>query len=182
MKKTNIKELTMIGLCAALMAVFSQISIPLPSGVPITLQPFAVVLICVLLEGKLGSLSILTFILIGAVGMPVFANFHSGFSALLGPTGGFLTGFIFMALIIGTFAKSNKKKLIFAGAYLGLAIDYLIGVLQLSLVLNLSISEALIIGCYPYILKDLALTAAAVIIALKIKPVIKTELSKVVKP
>lgn len=181
MKKYNIKELTMIGLCAALMAVFSQISIPLPSGVPITLQPFAVVLISVLLEEKLGTLSILTFILIGAIGMPVFANFNSGFSAILGPTGGFLTGFLIMSFIIGAFSKSKNKKLIFIGAYLGLLANYVIGVLQLSFVLNVNIPEALIIGCYPYILKDLILSAVAVVIALKIKPIIRKELIKVVK-
>lgn len=181
MKKHNIKELTMIGLCAALMSVFSQISIPLPSGVPITLQPFAVVLLSILLEEKLGTLSILTFILIGAIGMPVFANFNSGFSAILGPTGGFLTGFLIMSFIIGTFSKSKNKKLIFIGAYLGLLANYVIGVLQLSFVLNVNIPEALIIGCYPYILKDLILSAVAVVIALKIKPIIKKELIKVVK-
>ncbi len=181
MKKSNIKELTMIGLCAALMAVFSQISIPLPSGVPITLQPFAVVLISVLLEEKLGTLSILIFIFIGAIGMPVFANFNSGFSAIIGPTGGFLTGFLIMAFIIGAFSKSKNKKLIFTGAYLGLLTNYIVGVLQLSFVLNVNIPEALIIGCYPYILKDLILTAVAVVIALKIKPIIKKEFTKVIK-
>lgn len=181
MKKSNIKELTMIGLCAALMAVFSQISIPLPSGVPITLQPFAVVLICVLLEERLGTLSILTFILIGAIGLPVYANFNSGFSAILGPTGGFLTGFLIMAFIVGLFSKSKNKKLIFIGAYLGLFTDYVVGVLQLALVLNMGIAEALVIGCYPYIIKDLILTAVAVVIALKIKPLIKRELTKVIK-
>ena len=180
MKKYTIKELTTIGLCSALLAVFSQISIPLPSGVPISLQPFAVVLISVLLERKLGTLSILTFLLIGAIGIPVFANFNYGFSAILGPTGGFLTGFLIMAFVIGSFAKSRNKKIIFTGAYLGLICDYIFGVLQLSLVLKVSIPEALIIGCYPYILKDLILTAVAVIIALKIKPTIKKELSKVV--
>lgn len=181
MKKSNIKELTMIGLCAALMAVFSQISIPLPSGVPITLQPFAVVLICILLEERLGTFSILTFILIGAIGLPVYANFNSGFSAILGPTGGFLTGFLIMAFIVGLFSKSKNKKLIFTGAYLGLIADYVVGVLQLALVLNVSIAEALVIGCYPYIIKDLILTAVAVVIALKIKPLIKKELTKVIK-
>lgn len=181
MKRSNIKELTIIGLCAALMAVISQISIPLPSGVPITLQPFAVVLISVILEKKLGSLSILTFILIGTIGMPVFANFQSGFSALLGPTGGFLSGFLLMAFTIGAFARSKNKTLIFIGAYLGLFFDYIIGILQLSWVLNLSIPEALVIGCYPYILKDLVLTAVAVIIALRIKPSLNKELSKVIR-
>lgn len=181
MIKSNIKELTLIGLCAALMAVFSQIAIPLPSGVPITLQPFAVVLICVLLEEKLGTLSILTFILIGTIGIPVFANFHSGFSAILGPTGGFLTGFLVMAFIIGSFAKSNNKTFTFIGAYIGLAVDYILGILQLSVILNVGISEALVIGCYPYIIKDLILTALAVVIGFKIKPNIKKEMNKVLK-
>ncbi len=181
MKNTNIKELTIVGLCAALMAIFSQISIPLPSGVPITLQPFAVVLISVILEQKLGTLSILIFILIGAIGMPVFANFNSGFSAILGPTGGFLTGFLIMSYIVGSSSKSKSKAIIFLGAYLGLAIDYLVGVGQLSVVANLTIPQALVAGCYPYIVKDIILTAVAVTIGLKIKPIVTKELHKVIK-
>lgn len=180
MKHTNIKELTIVGLCAALMAIFSQISIPLPSGVPITLQPFTVVLISVILEQKLGTLSILTFILIGAIGMPVFANFNSGFSTILGPTGGFLTGFLLMSFFIGFSSKSKSKSIIFIGAYLGLALDYLVGVGQLSVVANLTIPESLVAGCYPYIVKDIILTAVAVIIALKIKPLVTKELHKVI--
>ena len=178
MQKFDIKELTIVSLCAALMAVFSQIAIPLPSGVPITLQPFAVVLIGVILEQKLGTISLLIFLLLGAIGLPVYANFSAGLSALIGPTGGFLSGFLFMVFIIGLFAKSKSKKLIFIGAYLGLFLDYVIGVLQLSIVLNVSIPEALAIGCYPYIIKDLLLTAVAVIIGLKIKPIITKDLKK----
>lgn len=181
MKNINIKEMTIIGLCAAILAILSQISIPLPSGVPISFQPFAIVLISVILNEKISTLSILTYLLIGAIGMPVYANFHSGFSAILGPTGGFLIGFLFMAFIIGLFSKSKSKLIVFTGAYLGLALDYLIGVIQLAFLLKVSISEALVIGCYPYIVKDLILTALAVIIGLRIKPIISNELNKAFK-
>lgn len=181
MRQSNIKELTVIGLCAALMSIFSQISIPLPSGVPITLQPFAVVLISILLEEKLGTLSILTFILIGTLGLPVFSNFHSGFSAIVGPTGGFITGFLAMAYIVGLSSKSKSKIIIFIGTYLGIAVVYLVGVSQLSIVNKLTIPEALVAGCYPYILKDIILTSVAVILGLKIKPLVTKELQKVIK-
>lgn len=181
MKNINIKEITMIGLCAAILSILSQISIPLPSGVPISFQPFAVVLISVILNKKIGTLAVLTYLLIGAIGMPVYSNFHSGFSYILGPTGGFLIGFLFMAFIIGLFSRSKSKLIVFIGAYIGLALDYLIGIIQLAFVLKVSIPEALVIGCYPYIVKDLILIAVAVIIALRIKPIISKELNKVVK-
>lgn len=174
----SIKELTLVGMGAALMSIFSQISIPLPIGVPITLQAFAVVVIAVVLEQKLATLSLLIFTLVGSIGVPVFANFNQGVRVLLGPTGGYIIGFILMAFVIGYASKSNTKWKIFIGTYIALMLAYVVGVAQLSVVANLTLSQALAGGFYPFIIKDLVAVGLAVMIALPIKKTVKKELAR----
>lgn len=95
--KITTKDIVGVGMFAAVLAVLSQISIPMPSGVPITLQTFAVALAGVVLAWKLGTASVLVYILLGAVGVPVFAGFTGGAQALVNYTGGFIWGFLGMA-------------------------------------------------------------------------------------
>ena len=90
-------DLAYIAICAALIVICSWISIP--TAVPFTLQTFAVFASLGLLGGKKGTLSVLVFLILGAIGLPVFANFGGGLGVLLGSTGGYLIGFIFMGLI-----------------------------------------------------------------------------------
>ena len=92
------KDLAYIGVFTALMAVCSWISIP--TTVPFTLQTMGVFLAAGILGGKRGTLSVLAFILLGAVGAPVFAGFTGGPSVLLGTTGGYIIGFLFAALLM----------------------------------------------------------------------------------
>ena len=87
------RELAYTGILAALIAVCSWISIP--TAVPFTLQTFAVFLTLGLLGGRLGTLAVTVYLLLGAVGLPVFAGFHGGLGAFLGATGGYLVGFLF---------------------------------------------------------------------------------------
>ena len=157
--RLSVREMIMVGVGAALMAVFSQLSIPLPS-VPLTLQVFGVVIISVILGKKLGTLSIIVFMLLGAIGLPVFASFTGGLNIITGATGGY---------IIGYFIEKDKKSLAFIGAYLGLAVDYVFGVLQLKLLMGLTLEGALVAGLYPFIIKDLILTALGVMVALSIR-------------
>ena len=84
------RELVIGGMFAALLAVISQLSIPMPSGVPITIQILGVALVGSVLGWRLGLFATITYILIGAVGLPVFANFSGGFSKLVGVTGGYI--------------------------------------------------------------------------------------------
>ena len=176
--KLTIRELTLVGMSAALMAVFSQISIPLPVGVPLTLQAFAVVVIAIVLEQKLGCLAMLIFTLVGSIGIPVFANLSGGLRVIVGPTGGYIIGFIVMTLIIGFASKTNDKKKIFLGVYIGLMTDYVIGVTQLAFVAQLSLTKALAGGFYPFIIKDIIAVGLAAVVALKIKKGLKKELLK----
>ena len=92
------QELARAALFAALIAICSWISIP--TAVPFTLQTFAVFLALGVLGGKLGTLSVAVYLLLGAVGLPVFAGFQGGLGALLGATGGYLAGFLLTALTV----------------------------------------------------------------------------------
>ena len=166
--RLSVREMIMVGVGAALMAVFSQLSIPLPS-VPLTLQVFGVVIISVILGKKLGTLSIIVFMLLGAIGLPVFAGFTGGLNIITGATGGYIIGFVFMAFIIGYFIEKDKKALEFIGAYLVLAVDYIFGVIQLKLLMGLTLEGALVAGLYPFIIKDLILTALGIMVAISIR-------------
>lgn len=172
-KKLSTKEIVIVGLGAALMGVFSQLSIPIPT-VPLTLQVFGAIILAVILESKLATLAMIVYTLIGGIGIPVFANFSRGFNVIVGPTGGYILGFILLAYIVGKVAEQKNKSILIIGTYVGLILQYMIGTLQLKMVLNMSFGEAMIAGVYPFILKDLILTGLALVVALQIKKQIRS--------
>lgn len=96
--KLGTRDLVLVALMTALMAICSWISIP--ATVPFTLQTLGVFLACALLGGKRGSLAVFVYILLGAVGAPVFAGFSGGFGTLLNSTGGYILGFLLQALVM----------------------------------------------------------------------------------
>lgn len=153
MKKLNISHLVLIGLFAAILAVMSQMSIPLPSGVPVTLQTFAVALCGFVLGSRHGALSVLVYLLLGAVGLPVFAGFIGGAGILFGVTGGFLFGFLAMAALCG----SAKLWL----SALGLALCHLLGIAQFSLISGTPLAQSALLVSVPYLLKDIVSVVAA---------------------
>ena len=126
--KFTTKELVLIAMFAAVMAVCSWISIPI-GAIAFTLQTFAVFCAVNLLDGKNGLFSILVYILLGAVGLPVFSGFKGGIGVLAGPTGGYIIGFVFIAIIfwIGTKLFGDKLPLRIALMTIGLAVCYLFG-------------------------------------------------------
>ncbi|ROR28344.1 biotin transport system substrate-specific component [Mobilisporobacter senegalensis] len=125
-KILTVQDMVLIGMFTAILSILSQISFQLPGGIPITLQTFAVALLAIVLGAKLGTYSVLIYLLIGAVGFPVFANFKGGLSALAGPTGGYLIGFIFMAFITGL-GKGKKFPLRILFSLSGLLVCHLLG-------------------------------------------------------
>ncbi len=127
--KTHIYDLCMIALCTALIAVMAQISIPMPLGVPMTMQTFAITLAAVVLGSKKGAVSALIYVLLGMIGIPVFSNFTGGIQYLAGPTGGFLISFPIMAYLIGLGSDKWKN---FRGGFpaaliLGTTVNYIVG-------------------------------------------------------
>ena len=101
-------DLVYIALGAVLISICSWISIP--TTVPFTMQTFAVFFVLSALGGKRGTVAIIVYILLGAVGIPVFSNFTSGIGILLGNTGGYIVGFVFMGLVYWLFVHYSEKK------------------------------------------------------------------------
>lgn len=124
MKKLNTSDLSRIALCTALLVLCSWISIP--AAVPFTMQTFAVTLLAAVLGGKKGIISVLVYILLGAVGLPVFSGFRSGAAVILSSTGGYIIGFVFIAAIVGFTCDKFGTSLpaIIVSGLLGLIICY----------------------------------------------------------
>ena len=89
-RKFTTREMVLVGMFAAVLAVISQISLPMPTGVPITIQVFGVALVGAVLGSRLGTTATLVYVLLGAIGLPIFANFSGGISSIVGVTGGYM--------------------------------------------------------------------------------------------
>lgn len=101
-QNSRTRQITLIGLMTAITCILAPLSIPLPfSPVPISLTNLVIFISVFILGMKDATISFLIYLLLGSVGLPVFASFHAGLSVLAGPTGGYLIGFIFLALIQG---------------------------------------------------------------------------------
>ncbi|PIW12602.1 MAG: BioY family transporter [Candidatus Infernicultor aquiphilus] len=174
MKKMNIRQMTLVSLFAALTAVGAFISIPL-YPVPLTLQNLFTLLAGMTLGSVLGGSSQIIYVLLGLIGLPVFADFKAGIGVLFGPTGGFLFGFIISSYIVGKAIELKKEKDIFyyflAGG-IGIIIIYISGITQLSLVTGIGIKKALMVGVFPFLPGDILKIIAASFIASKLKLVI----------
>ena len=105
----NIKRMAKIGIFTAILALLSQIAIPLPGGVPVTLQTFAVCLCGYFLGKKDGLCSLCVYVMLGICGAPVFTGFSGGFYHFLGGTGGFIIGFIILAFLCGLGITENEN-------------------------------------------------------------------------
>jgi len=153
---------------AAVIATLSVWQIPFPFGVPLTFQVFAVALAGYVLGWGRGSLATLIFIAIGAVGVPVFSGFIGGVGVLLGPAGGFVIGFLPLALLSGLGMKKKPFLGILFGM-LGLCVCHLIGILQYSFVESAGILQAFLAVSLPYAVKDAALVVGAYFLAVPIR-------------
>lgn len=171
--KFSAQKLVMVGIFAALLAILSQISIPMPSGIPVTLQTFAVALCAYVLGWKLGLLAMAVYLVLGAVGLPVFAGFSGGVGVLLNLTGGYLWGFLFMVVLCGLGAKSQSLFLAISLGCTGLLTCHVCGTVQFALVSRMGILEAFALASLPYLLKDLISVALAFFLAQAILSALK---------
>ncbi len=145
----------------AIIAVLTMISIPLPTGVPITLQTFAIALCGYTLGKKYAAISVFAYLFIGLIGIPVFSGFKGGPSVFAGYTGGFLIGFLAMAFICGIFTGKEKRFLALALGVPALLSCHLLGVLWFSHVTGSGFVKAFLTVSLPFLIKD----GASVIVA-----------------
>lgn len=166
------KNMSLIGLMTALTCVLGPLAIPLPfSPVPISFTNLAVYLAVYVLGMKAGTVSYLVYLLLGMAGLPVFSGFTGGLGKLAGPTGGYLIGFIFMAMISGfAIDRFPGKKLIHAvGLVLGTGVCYLFGTIWLAQQLGVSFTAGLASGVIPYLPGDTAKILFALVIGSRLR-------------
>jgi len=163
-KLLTIKEIAYSGIFTALTIVGAQISIPI-GPVPITFQTLFVVLSGLILGARLGFFTQLTYILIGAIGLPVFAGFTGGIVQLYGPLGGYLISFPIAAFLIGLITEKHRNtKNYLLSAFLGIAVIYILGWLRLSIYIK-NFKHAFFIGVVPFISWDILKALLAIYIA-----------------
>ncbi|SFR69312.1 biotin transporter BioY [Anaeromicropila populeti] len=169
MKKMSIKNIVLCGMFAAILAVMAQVSIPLPSGVPVTLQTLGMALCGYILGWKYGMVSNLVYILAGVIGIPVFANFRGGVQVLFGKTGGFLIGFVVLTVFCGIAVQMKNKVFTAIFSLAGLIICHMFGVLQFAFLMKLSIPYSITLVSVPFLVKDIISIGIAYFVALAIR-------------
>lgn len=170
--KSNIRDITYIAIFAAIIAILSQISLPI-GPVPFTLQTFAVPLAGIILGRKRGTISTIIYLLLGCVGVPVFAGFTGGIQNLVGPTGGFLLGFplyaFFAGLGIHLFHGKGKYVRLIACLIVGCVIDYVLGCLIFVLIGAGNLAAAMTYCVIPFIIPEIAKVALACFLGITIR-------------
>ncbi|MDO4753528.1 MAG: biotin transporter BioY [Bacillota bacterium] len=164
-RESGARQIATTALMAAVVCAIALIPAIPTQPVPFTMQVLGV-LLAPLLLGLRGGASVGIYILLGACGLPIFANGASGIGAIVGPTGGFIIGFFPAALAIGFVRnKTNHFFILLATAILSLAIIYGVGVVQLSVVAKLSLATAVAKGAAPFIMIDVVKAVVATLLA-----------------
>ena len=183
MMNLKTKDLALCGIFAALISLSAYLSIPLPGGVPFSLQPLIAMMAGIFLGSKRGALSMGVYTFMGLVGLPVFAGGTGGFGVIFKPSFGYIIGFIVCAYVTGKvmelFINKSPKVGFLIGPFAGLAVDYMIGVPYLYMIIKQSTggtatwSLALTYGFYPFIVLDLLKAAMVVLMGLSLIPRLK---------
>jgi biotin transport system substrate-specific component len=172
-KSLRIKEIAYASIFVALTIVGAQLSVPV-GPVPVTFQTLFVILSSLVLGARLGFLTQLTYILIGAAGFPVFAGFSGGVVQLYGPLGGYLIAFPIAAFLGGLISEKNRNaKNYFIAAAAEIGIIYILGWFRLGFYIH-GFKKALLIGVAPFLPWDLLKAVLAVYIARVVQKHTKT--------
>lgn len=174
--KFSILDTVLISLFSALIAVCAWITIPIP-GIPFTMQVFGVFTALAVLGAKKGAVSILVYILLGVIGIPVFSGFNGGISVLLGATGGYIAGFLVSAFaygILDAIIKKNGFFITFFKMFASLILCYIFGSVWYMAVYTKNTGSigffGVLTACViPYIIPDMVKIALAVLIGKEVK-------------
>lgn len=157
MTQNHLKDMTAVALMTALLCVLGPVMIPI-GIIPVSLQVLGIYLAVQVLGMRRGTLAVAVYLLIGFAGLPVFAGFSGGAARVFGPAGGFLVGFIPLALISGWFIDRFPCSAVvqFAGMFLALVVLYAFGTVWLLRMTNLPLEKAMQSAVYPFIAIDTA--------------------------
>lgn len=169
------KMMILCALFAALTAVCSMISIPLPfTPVPINLATLSVFLAGGLLGSRYGALSQLVYVLLGAIGLPVFSGFTGGFGIIMGPTGGYIVGYIAAAWLIGFLIEKLGRDYhkIVISMIEGMIVCYTLGTLWFMYITSTGLAAALMLCVVPFLIGDAIKIVAGSILVRKLHKLI----------
>lgn len=157
MNRTKLQSMIIIALFAAIIGILAQVAIPLPFGVPITGQTLAIGLAATILGSRHGTYSSILYIAMGAVGIPVFSQMTSGVGIIVGPTGGFIVGFIPTAYLIGKYLEKTSFTVMnaFIANVIGMFVTLIFGTVWLKFVADLTWTAAFLGGFAPFIVVGL---------------------------
>ena len=174
MKKTPLYTMTACALMAALMCVLCPISLPI-GPIPISLSILVIVITTMVLGTWRALVSYTVYLLLGAVGMPVFSGFQGGLAKLAGPTGGYLVGFYLIIVIGGIVMELTKGNLLLTmlAMAVGVAADYVLGTAWFMLQTESTLAHALEVCVYPFIPVDLAKILVGVLFGRLVKTSLK---------
>ena len=171
-RKITTQQMALVAIMTALTCILAPFSLPI-GPVPISLTNLVIYFSLYLLGWKLGTLSYVIYLLIGLVGVPVFSGFTAGPAKLFGPTGGYLIGFIPMAIICGfAFEKFSNRGMQIAGLAIGTIDAYIFGTAWLAIEAHHTFYQALHAGVIPYIPDDLV----KIILVVLVGPIVKKRL------
>ncbi len=179
MSVEKLRFVVLSSLMAGLMAVGAYIHVPI-GPVPIVLTNLFVLLAGLLLGSRWGAASAAIYLLMGAIGMPVFSGGKGGLAHLLGPTGGYLFGFILCAWIVGFISERFKHALVggIIAVVIGSLVIYGLGVPWLKTVTNMSWNKALALGMLPFLPGDAMKAVVAIVLTRAVRPLLNRQMSK----
>ena len=170
----QLRMIVYASLFAALTAVGAFVAIPI-GPVPIVLQNMFVFLAGLLLGSRWGMASVAVYLLAGACGLPVFAGGLGGIGRLIGPTGGYLIGYLPTVFLIGKISARTHPKPVFdmLAMICGSLVLYACGITWLKLITGMTLAKALAVGMFPFLIGDAVKIAAAAAIAKALRPVMR---------
>lgn len=176
--RITIYEITTIAIMTALIAVCSWITVP--TTIPFTMQTFAIFLALELLGGKNGTIAYAVYLALGAMSVPVFAGMKGGVGVLIGPTGGYLFGFVFSCILYWVLEKKLRTNIIvhIAVLVLGLALCYFFGTVWFVILTHRTVGESLLLCVVPFILPDVVKIAVAYLLGDRLRRIIKFDKHK----
>jgi biotin transport system substrate-specific component len=176
----KLRWMVLASLMAALTAVGAYIHIPI-GPVPIVLSTLFVLLAGLLLGSRWGLASMGLYLLVGAIGMPVFAGGKGGFAHLFGPTGGYLWGYVLSAWVTGFISEHSRGLLILEifAILVGSLVIYSLGVPWLKMITQMSWPKTFIIGMVPFLIGDAIKASVALILARAVRPILNRQLQSV---
>lgn len=179
-KKLRTVDLAYMALFAALMAICSWISIP--AAVPFTLQTFGVFLAVSVLGGRRGTLAVAVYLLMGLIGLPVFAGFQGGIGCLMGSTGGYIIGFLLSAMVMWAMERlpGNRGWILTLSMVAGLIVCYAFGtawfmVIYMKKTGPIGLMTALGWCVFPFVIPDLIKIALARVIGRRLAAAIRLQ-------